>query len=247
MAGDRTSTGQFPGFIQCLENKTTFNFACHKELPCFTECCRLLDLALSPYDVLRLRRATGLVSGEFLDRYVLVEQEKGEAFPRLYLTMIDDGRGSCVFVSQDGCTVYEHRPGACRAYPVGRGAKRLASGAIDRHFVLVKEEHCLGFRETAIQTAEQYCTQQGLAEYNMFNDALSSVLHHEKVRQGYTPSPAHQELFLLMLFDLDRLRAMLTAGEFDSITPETAAIMAEKTDEALLLFAIKWLEERLLA
>ena len=32
-------------------------FACHPKVPCFNECCRELDLALSPYDVLRLRRA----------------------------------------------------------------------------------------------------------------------------------------------------------------------------------------------
>ena len=31
-----------------------FTFACHPGVPCFTECCRELDLALTPYDVLRL-------------------------------------------------------------------------------------------------------------------------------------------------------------------------------------------------
>lgn len=245
MTGDGILTGKFPDFVEILASGSAFNFACHKGLRCFTECCRLLDLALTPYDVLRLRRATGLSSGEILERYVIVEQEAGEAFPRLYLTMIDDGRGSCVFVSPNGCTVYDHRPGACRAYPVGQGAMRQASGAIDRHFVLVQEDHCQGFEETATQTAEQYCIQQGLADYNTFNDAVASVLHHEKIRQGFIPSPVQQELFLLMLFDLDRLRAMLLKGEFESLDSKTAEITGQGTDEALLLFAIKLLEERL--
>lgn len=30
-------------------------FACHPQVPCFNECRRELDLALSPYDVLRLK------------------------------------------------------------------------------------------------------------------------------------------------------------------------------------------------
>ena len=221
MAENGISTGQFPDFVQSLERGTSFNFACHKGLSCFTECCRLLELALSPYDVLRLRRATGLSSSEFLDRYVIVEQEEGEAFPRLYLTMMDDGRGSCVFVSPNGCTVYEHRPGACRAYPVGRAAKLLKSDAIDEQFVLVKEGHCLGFKEAAAQTAKQFCLDQGMTDYNRFNDAVSSIMQHEKVRCGFMPSQAQKELILLTLFDLDRWRLMLMRGEHDSIDVET--------------------------
>ncbi len=245
MAGDGITAGHFPDFVQRLESGTTFSFACHKGVGCFTECCRLLELALTPYDLLRLRRATGLSSSDFLERYVIVEQEEREAFPRLYLTMIDDGRGSCTFVSPYGCTVYEHRPGACRAYPIGRAAIRMASGTIDEHFVLVKEEHCRGYMEAGTQTAEQYCTDQGMTDYNMFNDAVILVLQHEKVRRGFIPTPAEQELFLLMLFDLDRLRAMLMKGELNSIDTETAQVKGQETDEELLLFAIKWLGERL--
>ena len=32
-----------------------FSFACHPDVPCFTKCCSDLDLALTPYDVLRLK------------------------------------------------------------------------------------------------------------------------------------------------------------------------------------------------
>ncbi|MDP3479941.1 MAG: YkgJ family cysteine cluster protein [Desulfoprunum sp.] len=235
---------QFPDFVKPLERGMVFNFACHKGLSCFTECCRLLELPLTSYDILRLRRATGLSSNQFLERYVIIEQEQDEAFPRLYLTMIDDGNGSCAFVASHGCTVYEHRPGACRAYPVGR-AKRLQPETIDECFVLVKEDHCRGFTEPAPQTATQYCIDQGMTEYNMFNDALATLLQHEKVRCGFIPSQAQKELILLTLFHLDRWRAMLAQGEHEAISSETALAMGQRTDEELLLFAIKWLEERL--
>ncbi len=244
MAGHEISTGQLPDFVHPLGRGSAFNFACHQGLNCFTECCRLLDLALTPYDVLRLRRATGLNSGEFLERYVIIENEEGEAFPRLYLTMIDDGRGSCVFVSPHGCTVYEHRPGACRAYPVGRAAVRTTAGAIEERFVLVEEEHCLGFRESASQTGEDYCSNQGLSDYNRFNDLTTRLLQHDKVRQGMILSSQEKDLFLLTLYDLDRFRMLLHNKEFADITPETAGDLSSKPDEALLLYAMAWLEDR---
>jgi Fe-S-cluster containining protein len=237
---------QLPEHAHPLGSESLFQFACHKGVGCFTECCRLLELALTPYDVLRLRKSTQLGSGEFLDRYVIVEQEDGEAFPRLYLTMIDDGRGSCPFVSPQGCTVYDHRPGACRAYPVGRAVVRRESGAIEEHFVLVREEHCQGFSEAAAQSAEQYCAAQGLAEYNTFNDLFGTLLQHEKIRQGWVSSPAGRELFLTALYDLDRMRTLLRNGEFSDVTPIVAQNLTTKSDEDLLLFAIPWLKKRLL-
>jgi hypothetical protein len=236
---------RLPDFVQRLDRGTAFSFACRRQLNCFTECCRLLELALTPYDVLRLRRATGLSSDKFLERFVIVEQEDDEVFPRLYLTMIDDGRGSCPFVSQEGCTVYEHRPGACRAYPVGRGVIRRESGVIDEDFVLVREEHCLGFEEAASQTAEEYCLGQGLPLYNHFNDLTGAILQHRKVRRGMVLPPAEKDLFLLVLYDLDRLRTMLEDGEFSAIDPVTALKMRSSSDEDLLQFAVSWLKDRL--
>lgn len=237
--------GQLPNFVKHLGKNAVFNFSCHKGLGCFTECCRLLELVLTPYDVLRLRRATHLSSGEFLERYGIVEQEDGEAFPRLYLTMVDDGRGSCAFVSPQGCTVYNHRPGACRAYPVGRAAVRQVSGAIDEHFVLVKEEHCQGFNEAVSQTAEQYCADQGLAEYNKYNDLFATLMQHDRVRQGWVSSPAEQELFLLALYDLDRMRTLLHDAGLPDVTPLMSQNLAVQTDEDLLQFAVPWLRDRL--
>ncbi|MBB5346904.1 YkgJ family cysteine cluster protein [Desulfoprunum benzoelyticum] len=246
MGLSQADIAHFPVNAQTLEKDTQFTFSCHSGLKCFTECCRLLELALTPYDVLRLRRATGLSSTDFLEKFVIIEHPEGEVFPRLYLTMIDDGRASCVFVSALGCTVYQDRPGACRAYPLGRGASRHnAAGSTEEHYILIQEPHCHGFLEQITQTAEGYCLDQGLSEYNRFNDEVASILQHPQVRRGKILQPEERELFLLFLYDLDRLRIEISGGMIPDMTPITVQKVMSFNDPELLLFAIQRLRERL--
>src|SRR5210317_1000027 len=112
---------QFPDNVTRLCGQKPFSFGCHPKVSCFTECCRELDLILTPYDVLRLCRELLIKPADFIERYVVEELDENGVFPVLYLGMVDDGRASCPFVSRDGCRVYNGRPGACRAYPIGRG------------------------------------------------------------------------------------------------------------------------------
>lgn len=206
----------------------------------------MLELALTPYDVLRLRKATGLNSGQLLERYVIIEQDPGEPFPRLYLTMIDDGRASCVFVTDQGCSVYEHRPAACRAYPLGRAVMMSENGSPTEHFVLLKEDHCLGFQEPKKQTALQYSEGQELLIYNRFNDAVAAIYQHDSIRKGFIPSSKQIDLFILALYNIDSFREMLLSGKLlraDALGPEDRSHF--KNDEALLLFAIDWVSRQL--
>jgi len=50
-----------------------FSFACHPGVPCFTKCCSDLDLALTPYDVLRLKNRLEVSSGELLELHTTDE------------------------------------------------------------------------------------------------------------------------------------------------------------------------------
>jgi uncharacterized protein len=240
MMCDSPEQTQFPN-ARHLKKDTAFNFSCHKALSCFTECCRLLELALTPYDVLRLRRGTGLTSQEVLDRYVIEEQNEGEAFPRFFLTMIDDGRASCVFIADEGCTLYTHRPGACRAYPLGRAATRNCSGMMQEHFVLLQETHCLGLAEHRENTVANFTDEQGLAEYNRYNDAVASLLQHAKIRQGFTPSEEQVRFFTLALYNIDTFREKLVKGEFPDLSIPGLIL---QSDEHLLLIAVDWLKEQ---
>lgn len=230
-----------PANVQRIDTHESFTFDCRPGNSCFTECCRRLELTLSPYDVLRLCQATGLQSDVFLDRYVIVEQEQEDVFPRFYLTMVDDGKESCVFVSQKGCTVYEHRPGACRTYPMGRAVIRQGD-TLSEFFVLLKEKHCLGFSNDTPHTAESYSRTQKLEPYNRFNDALVAIIQHEKVRAGMTLSKEQVNSFILALYNLDQFRQQLEAGKLDHTKANEFTNLSEWDNETLLLYGIAWLK-----
>lgn len=216
-------------------------------MECFTECCRQLDLALTPYDVLRLKNRLRMHSGTFLERYVIIEWDERVLFPQCYLTMVDDGRESCIFVSPDGCKVYPDRPGACRAYPVGRGVKTLESGMIKELFVLVKEPHCNGFSETILQTPGRYFLDQDLDGYSRFNDMLLSVTQHQQLASGNRPSRVQLDQFLLALYNLDLFRQEFSDGRLSLKRALDASELQGLAgdDEKLLALGIKWLLQEL--
>lgn len=206
----------------------------------------MLELALTPYDILRLRLATGFTSGRLLDEYIIIEQDPGEPFPRLYLTMVDDGRASCVFVAENGCTVYRHRPSACRAYPLGRAVMRTENGAKKEHFVLMQEAHCQGFAEPVPQNAEQYSIDQELITYNSFNDAVSVIVQHDSICKGMVLSAKQIDFFILALYNIDSFREMVLNDHLDSVTlTPSEKNLLKQDDEKLLLFGIDWLGKQL--
>lgn len=213
-----------------------FFFSCHKDIDCFTHCCRELELALTPYDVLRLRRATGLTSSQLHERYIIEEHGPDATFPEFFLTMVDDGRASCVFVSSQGCSIYQHRPGACRTYPLGRGTTRTA-GTVDERFVLLREPHCRGFREKTEQTAQSFMQSQELQMYNRYNDMLTAITQHRQIRQGYRLTAAQIKLYRLALYDLDTFRSHLRDGRIAS--PIAVDSMVFEDDETLLEFGME--------
>ncbi|MFW8601533.1 YkgJ family cysteine cluster protein [Desulfobacterota bacterium M19] len=210
---------------QPLKTDEVFRFHCHAGISCFTDCCRQLELALTPYDVLRLKKALGLTSDRFLEQYTVIEFEPEDLYPRVYLGMLDDGRASCPFVNAEGCQVYDDRPGACRTYPLGRGASLKAQGTEAIH-ILIREPHCHGFAEEQEQTLSQWQNNQNLREYNCYNDEMLAIINHPDLLAGRRMSRKQADDFILCLYDLDRFRKKTAAGS--------------KDDTALLTLAIKW-------
>ena len=186
--------------VSNLDRDQPFRFRCGSGLTCFTDCCHQLELALTPYDVLRLGSCLGLTGAEFLERYALIEKDEQDAFPRVYLGMVDDGRASCPFVSPQGCTVYPDRPGACRTYPLGRGARLGQDNCCDDFYVLINEPHCRGFAEESSQTVTSWLADQELAPYNEFNDLTMQILQHPRIRGGFRPAAGQQERYLEILY-----------------------------------------------
>ncbi|MBN1612517.1 MAG: YkgJ family cysteine cluster protein [Polyangiaceae bacterium] len=79
------------------------------------DCCRRPSghLFLSAADLRRLARALRLSDEEFFLAYCEVVDV--ELAQRVSLVATEDD--SCVLLGDQGCTVYEHRPLQCRAYP----------------------------------------------------------------------------------------------------------------------------------
>ncbi len=238
------TTGNLSENFQQVSTDQQFTFSCHPEIPCFTECCRELDLALTPYDILRMKRHLNLSSSKFLEQYVIIEWEKEQLFPTCYLTMIDDGRASCVFVRKTGCSVYTDRPGSCRAYPLGRGASRNNDTVATESLVLIQEPHCRGFEATNDQTVSRYLLDQGMELYNRFNDMLLPLLQHPSIQQQeFRPSRQQLDQYILALYDLDQFRRKLSDGGitlYHPLTPQQLKGFAGD-DEELLLLGLRWL------
>ncbi|MFC1844962.1 YkgJ family cysteine cluster protein [Thermodesulfobacteriota bacterium] len=240
---------QFPDNVTRLCGLKPFSFGCHPEVACFTECCRELDLALTPYDVLRLCNELKIKSADFIERYIVLEQDENDVFPVLYLGMVDDGSASCPFISKKGCKVYNGRPGACRAYPVGRGVTLDENGNKRELYVLVREDHCRGFAEEQPYTVAEWFENQGLIEYNDINDELLTLLQHQKVSGGMRLTGKQKDNFLLALYKLDEFRDFLSSPDFQEEfklnEEEIRSVLSD--DLSLLRFGIRWLKETLFA
>ncbi len=238
---------RFPENVSRLCNSKPFSFRCHPDISCFNECCRELELILTPYDVLCLCRELQMSAAEFIDRFAVVEEDENGGFPHLYLGMVDDGKASCPFISEKGCRVYHRRPGACRAYPVGRGATLDVKGRVHEIHVLVREEHCLGFREPDSHTVAEWFENQGLNDYNAINDEVLSLLQHEQMHQGVCFTRKQKEIFMLALYKLDEFREIVSAAAFQKTNKlsqeEYEAIL--ENDLSLLRFGIDWLKKLL--
>ena len=239
---------QLPQNVTRLCSGKSFSFGCRPALSCFGECCRELDLALTPYDMLRLCRELQMSPKDFFDRYVVLEQDEPGTFPGVYLGMVDDGRASCPFITENGCRVYRGRPGACRAYPVGRGVTRDADGNMQEIHILVREGHCHGFAEPPVHTVAEWFEDQGMLEYNAVNDEVLTLVQHEQFRRGVDLTPAAKDTYLLALYRLDAFHRLVSTPDFyNRYLPdkeERRAILAD--DLNLLRFGIRWLQKVLL-
>ena len=230
-----------------LSLEDTFQFRCHKGIPCFNACCKNIDIMLTPYDVLMLKRRFGLASREFIDRYTRDYSMDAHGMPGLKLATKEGGR-ECVFLTPEGCGVYADRPSACRYYALGMLAMRKTGSPTDEDsYFVVKEDHCLGHLEPKQQTVREYRREQGIEPYDDANREWRQILL-KKRSAGPTigkPSTRSFEMFFMASYDLDGFRAFVASpgfGELFELEPVLKqAILAD--DEKLLAFAFRFLKQ----
>lgn len=98
-----------------MDRASAFSYACNR---CGL-CCRDKVITLSPYDLIRIARATGITTGAARERYTL---RRGSL-----LRFAPDGR--CTALEGARCTIHRGRPLACRLYPLGLERAPAADGS----------------------------------------------------------------------------------------------------------------------
>ena len=227
-----------------LERGDSFTFACHKDLRCFNACCRNKHLPLSPYDVLRLKRALQVHSDRFLVEYAAYALDPRSGFPIISLRMREDQERSCPFVTAEGCGVYENRPTACRLFPLGRASGIAKSGeSRDRFFFLQDLPVCLGGGENRTWVVDEWLKDQGLLPYLAINDKMLDLLFHPKREVGKPLDEEQLRKLIVACYNLDEFRGfvektnLLTSCGID----EETRSRIRKEDTALLMFGFAYL------
>ncbi|HMK35860.1 MAG TPA: YkgJ family cysteine cluster protein [Desulfomonilaceae bacterium] len=226
-----------------LSLDSSFTFACGPEVPCFTECCGKLELLLTPYDVLRLRKRLVLSSEEFLDTHTVMRWKTGHGFPEILMNMDRETR-RCPFVTPQGCSLYEDRPGACRIYPLGRAASsHPMDGSKQEFYFTVRESHCRGFEQTRRWKVREWLADQGMEEYNRLNDLLMELYVLKSRGKAVELGPQHMQMFVMSCYNSEKFRDFVFKSGFLSKFELDAQLVENlKTDDtALLEFAFTWL------
>lgn len=240
---ERDATQAFLDTLPEVRPGERFRFACHPDVVCFNACCGDLTLMLTPYDVLRLRRGLSQNSRDFIATHAEIGTAPDTGFPALRLRMLDAPGRPCPFVRQNGCSIYENRPGACRTYPIGRASRLTGDGGIAEQFFLVREPHCKGFAEDKEWDTPAWLSDQGLIAYNERNDRYVRLLARQK-KTGGAIDARKATMVLMALFQVDNFQRFATDMKlFARLECDPARQEAVFVDEeAALDFAMDWVE-----
>jgi Fe-S-cluster containining protein len=231
-----------------LSQDSSFSFRCQADLPCFNQCCRTPTVILSPYDLLRLRQALGITSGQLLQRYTRQEIEPQANLPLVCLDAYRSAEAGCPFLGAQGCTVYAHRPAACRLFPLTMGS-RLTPEGVEDHYFCRRLDYCRGFEAGEEFTVDAWMANQGFAEYDQGRRPWIDIL----LKAGVTERPGAdaliQDLFATLAYDLDRFRRLVLDPVFVEAYELEAGVLEDlKTDDlALLNFSYRLLPTLLTA
>ncbi|MDY6824944.1 MAG: YkgJ family cysteine cluster protein [Thermodesulfobacteriota bacterium] len=228
----------------------TFTFECHKDVPCFTECCRGITIMLTPYDILRLKNRLELPSDQFLSIYTEPQLLEDTDLPVVTLKHLDDERQSCPFVKDGtGCIAYEDRPTTCRYYPLGVASLSHKEEDVptegEGFYFFINEPHCKGFEENKTWIVEEWRKDQGVDIHDEINAEWTDLL----VRKRSFPSnimltQEAKKMFFMASYDLDTFkRFVFESSFFDRYEVDDETRQKIENDEIeLMQFGFRWLK-----
>lgn len=205
-----------PVVPQTFDASKVIQFQCHKGIGCWNACCSNIDISLTPYDILRLKRRFEIGSGEFLQKYTVPYEMEQNSIAGVKLRPVDNGT-ACQFMRPEGCSVYEDRPTACRYYPVALLSLRRQDEYIDHaSYALVEEPHCLGHKEPRQISIDDYRKEQGLVEYDDLARGWRQLILKKKSSGPSIGKPSKRslELFFMVCYDIDRFSQFVASDGF---------------------------------
>ncbi len=224
-------------------------FECHKDVSCFTKCCRGINIILTPYDIIRMKNRFQLTSEQFLAMYTKPELLEKTDLPVVTLKLSDDEEKSCVFVKDKGCIIYEDRPTTCRYYPLGVASmSNKEDNDKGEFYFLVNEPHCKGFDEKKIQSIREWRKSQGVDIYDEINAEWTDlVVRKRSFPKNIKLTDKAKEMFFMSSYNIDKFKKFVFESSFLKRYDIDNAIIEEikKDEKALLKFGMKWLTETL--
>ncbi|HIJ85841.1 MAG: YkgJ family cysteine cluster protein [Magnetococcales bacterium] len=228
-----------------LTGKEHFQFRCHPGIACFNACCRNIEIILTPYDLIRIRRRLNLDAESFLYHYATPFTLTKGQLP-VPLIRMDPETGQCPFNGPDGCSIYSDRPVACRYYPIGMALMHKQETKDDDEFYfLIKEEFCHGHREVKDWTIQDWRSDQGSDGYDVQNRGwMEFILKRRSAGDGVATAVQLSEFFYMASTNPDVFRRFVFDSSFLKkfhVDPETERLIRED-DQALTDFAFSWLK-----
>ena len=236
-----------PVLPQTFDESKVIQFQCRKGIACWNACCSNIDISLTPYDILRLKRRFGTSSGEFLKQYTVPYEMEQDSIAGVKLRPIENG-SACQFMTPEGCSVYEDRPTACRYYPVALLSLRRQDENTDRScYALVQEPHCLGHQEPRRISVAEYRREQGLQEYDELARGWRQLILKKKSSGPSIGKPSKRslELFFMVCYDIDRFSQFVASEGFSDIYDLPASELKDILcdDNALMQFGFRFLRQ----
>lgn len=243
-----TDPKQFPEGMSPL-GKEGFSFKCHPGVACFTVCCKNVELDLYPYDIIRLKNRLSLDAETFMRSHTELKKGANPYFPTVILKQIEgEDKLQCPFLGEQGCTVYEDRPTACRTYPLERAVDRsVERGRTQEFYFLTNHDYCKGHFENHHNTVKQWVRSQQLDHFNQMNDRWAEVdtLFAANPWKGEGSGGPQQQLAFMVCYDIDGFRIFCREQRLlEHYRLNRAARKKIETDDVeLLKFGFEWLKD----
>ncbi len=229
------------------DDNKEIQFSCHQGIGCWNACCANIDISLTPYDIVRLKKWLGISSTEFLREYTVPYEMEKDGIAGVKFRPIENGT-ACRFMRPEGCAVYEDRPTACRYYPVALLSMRKQDEYTDtQSYAIVQEAHCKGHEVNRRLTIADYRREQGVEEYDELARGWRQLVLKKKSTGPAigTPSLKSRQLFFMACYDIDTFRDFVDSAAFGKLfklgAEEKAMLMAD--DVELLQFAFRFLRQ----